>query len=55
MNKQFNIKPAQLLKSIAKSASKLETTNILKFALLEDGPVCCDCIPKDSNMIALPR
>ena len=56
MKKQFNIKPAQLLKSITKPVTKFESTNVLKFAFLgSDGQICCDGImPKDS-IVALPR
>ena len=52
MNKQFNIKPAQLLKSITKTATKVESNNILKFALLQ-GEKCCDGIMP--NFVALPQ
>lgn len=52
MKKQFTIKTAQTVKSITKSASKSELTNLLKFEPLFGKSVCCDYM---LDFVALPK
>jgi hypothetical protein len=40
MKKQFNIKPAQLVKVITQAAAKVESTNVLRL-LMDDTSPCC--------------
>lgn len=53
MKKQFAIKPAQIVKSVAQAATKVESTNLLKF--LAAGPRCCSEWDLDPNIVAIPK
>ncbi|MBD2701114.1 hypothetical protein IC229_10745 [Spirosoma sp. BT702] len=39
MKKQFSIKPVQVLKSVSKTVTKVESNNVLRFVLAASG--CC--------------
>ena len=53
MKKQFAIKPAQVVNSIARAAAKAESSNLLKF--LAAAPRCCSEFDLDPPMIAIPK
>ncbi|WP_460915494.1 hypothetical protein [Spirosoma areae] len=50
MKKQFVIKAAQALKNVTKSATKFESTNLLKFESATRDSVCCDYMPQFTGL-----